>query len=87
MMVKLPVVVGIQAAESAPRYIAFSRVRQARNTAAIEDIEASSSDTHKGFNIIRMFQPEAEERAEMLSGSDDEISDQVIGILREAGVL
>ena len=87
MKVELPVVVGIQAAESPPRYIAYSRVRQARNSAEIEDIQTTELDTNLSPAITRMFQPEAEERAEILSGSLDEISDQMIKILKEAGVV
>jgi electron transfer flavoprotein beta subunit len=87
MRVDLPVVVGIQAAESPPRYIAFSRVRQARNSASIEDVEASEIDTSGGLVITRMFQPEGTERAEILSGNLDEISDQLIELFKEAGVV
>jgi electron transfer flavoprotein beta subunit len=87
MKVELPAVVGIQAAESPPRYIAYSRVRQARNSAEIEDIQTTELDTNLSPAITRMFQPEAEERAQILSGSLDEISDQMIKILKEAGVV
>lgn len=87
MRVNLPAVIGIQAAESPPRYIAFSRVRQARNTATIEDVEASPTDIDAGFVINRMYKPEVTARAEIFMGSADEISDQVIGMLKEAGVV
>lgn len=87
MQVRLPAVIGIQAAESAPRYIAFSRVRQARNTATIEEVESTEVDTSGGPDITRMFQPETAERAEILSGSLDEISTRLIEILKEKGML
>ena len=86
MRVNLPAVIGVQAAESPPRYIAFSRVRQARNTATIEDVAATPTDTGTGLVITRMYKPEVTARAEIFTGSADEISDQVIGILKETGV-
>ena len=87
MRVNLPAVIGIQAAESPPRYIAFSRVRQARSTFTIEDVDVAPTDTRAELVVTRMYKPEVTARAEFLTGSADEISDQVIGILKEAGVV
>jgi electron transfer flavoprotein beta subunit len=87
MRVNLPAVIGIQAAESPPRYIAFSRVRQAKNTAIIEDVEASPTDIDAELVINSMYKPEVAARAVIFTGGADEISDQVIGILKEAGVV
>jgi hypothetical protein len=37
--------------------------------------------------VTRMFQPESAERAEMLTGSLDEITAKVIDIFKEMGVV
>jgi len=87
LRVKLPAVVGIQAAESPPRYIAFSRVRQARNSATIEDLQIAEIDSSGGPEVSHMFQPEVGGKAEMITGSLEEISDQVIEILKEHSVI
>lgn len=84
---ELPVVVGIQAAESPPRYIAFSRVRQARNSATIEDMHVSDVDPSGGPEIIKMFQPEVAEKAEMITGSLEDISAQIIEIFKEKNAI
>ena len=86
MAVKLPAVLGIQAAEEPPRYVAVSKVRQAMKTSEIEEVEAGDFDLEGGPTINRMYQPEVGEGATMLEGSLDEIADQLIGILKELGV-
>ena len=37
--------------------------------------------------VIRMFQPEISSQAEMISGSSEEIADQLVNIFRENGIL
>ena len=86
MAVKLPAVLGIQAAEEPPRYVAVSKVRQAMKTSEVEEVEAGDFDLKGGPTINRMYQPEVGEGATMLEGSLDEIADQLIGILKELGV-
>jgi electron transfer flavoprotein beta subunit len=86
MEAKLPLVVGIQAAEQPPRYIAFSRVRQAKNTSSIEEIAISEVDVQEALTISKMSQPEAGEGAEMLSGSLAEISTRVLEIIKDKGI-
>lgn len=87
MEAALPVVLGIQAAEEPPRYIAFSKVRQARNTSTIEEVGVSDLDTSGGPTITRIFQPERGERAQFLTGSLEEISAKMIKIFKEQGVI
>jgi electron transfer flavoprotein beta subunit len=86
MAVKLPAVLGIQAAEEPPRYVAVSKVRQAMKTSEVKEVEAGDFDLKGGPTINRMYQPEVGEGATMLEGSLDEIADQLIGILKELGV-
>jgi electron transfer flavoprotein beta subunit len=83
----LPAVLGVQAAESPPRYVAISKVRQAMNTVAIDEQEVSSLNTLGGPTVSRMFQPEGGERATMIDGDEEEVASQLIGIFKELGVL
>lgn len=87
MEVQLPAVLGIQAAEDPPRYVAVSKVRQAMKTTEIQEREAGDLDSSGGLEIKRMFQPELSERATMLKGDEEEIADQLIGIFKELGVM
>jgi electron transfer flavoprotein beta subunit len=87
MDVRLPAVLGIQAAEQPPRYVAVSKVRQAMKDSSIEEQDASTLDPCGGPTIGRMFQPEATVHAEMITGSPEEIAAKLVGIFKELGVL
>ena len=87
MEIKLPAVLGIQAAEQPPRYIAVSKVRQAMKTTTIEERSLAEPDFSGGSAIHRMFKPEAGTRAEMIKGSADEVAERLVGIFKEIGVL
>jgi electron transfer flavoprotein beta subunit len=87
MAVTLPAVLGIQAAEQPPRYIAVSKVRQMMKTATIEERSASELDSSGGPAVGRMFQAEAAARAEILTGKPDEVADRLVSIFKEVGVL
>jgi electron transfer flavoprotein beta subunit len=85
--VTLPAVLGIQAAETPPRYVAVSKVRQAMKTVSIEEQSVSELETTGGPIITRMFQPVVGERAEMIEGDVDQISTRLIEIIKELGVI
>jgi electron transfer flavoprotein beta subunit len=87
MDVTLPAVLGIQAAEQPPRYVAVSKVRQMMKTSTIEEQTASGLDMAGGPTIGRMFQTEAGQKATMLTGSSDEVATKLVGIFKELGVL
>lgn len=87
MEVSLPAVLGIQAAEQPPRYVAVSKARQAMNTASIEEHDVSELDLDGGPTIERMYFPETGEGATMLEGDLEEIADQLIRIFSDLGVL
>ena len=87
IQVNLPVVLGIQSAESPPRYVAVSKVRQAMKTITLDEQTSSDLDRSGGPAVSRMFQPESGKRAEMISGDSDEIADRLVEILRESDVL
>jgi electron transfer flavoprotein beta subunit len=85
--VTLPAVLGIQAAEQPPRYVAVSKVRQMMKTSTIEERTITGLDMAGGPTLSRMFQTEAGQRATMLTGSPDEVAAQLVGIFKELGVL
>jgi electron transfer flavoprotein beta subunit len=85
--VKLPAVLGIQASEQPPRYVAYSKIRQVMGTAKIEERNVSSLDVSGGTSASRMFKPEVAERAAMLEGSADEVADKLVSLFKELGTL
>ena len=85
--VTLPAVLGIQAAEQPPRYVAVSKVRQTMKTATIESRPVSAAAGAPLLTISRMYKPEAARQATMLAGSPEEVAGQLIGIFKELGVL
>lgn len=87
MEVQLPAVLGIQAAEQPPRYVAVSKVRQAMKTATIQELQLPDLDLSGSASVQRMFKPEATTRAEMINGTPDEVADRLIALFRQAGVL
>lgn len=87
MEVNLPAVLGIQAAEQPPRYVAYSKIRQVMGTAKIEERAVADLDLSGGVTVSRMFQPEVAERATMIEGSPEEVADKIIGIFKELGTL
>lgn len=87
MEVALPAVLGIQAAEKPPRYVAVSKVRQAMKTAVIADEPVGGLEAGGGPTVSRLFLPEAGKQATMLEGSVDEIAAKMVAIFKELGVL
>ncbi len=85
--VKLPAVIGIQAAEQPPRYVAYSKIRQVMGTAKIEERPIADLNLDGGVSVSRMFQPEAAERAEMIDGDADAVAEKIVAIIKEVGVL
>ena len=87
MEVTLPAVLGIQAAEQPPRYVAISRTTQAMKIARIEEQEAAEVDLSGGPTVTRMFQPESGERATMIEGDEEDVATKIVEIFKEAGLL
>jgi len=86
MQVNLPAVLGIQSAESPPRYVAVSKVRQAMKTVTLDEQTSPALDHSGGPTVSRMFQPESGERAEMIEGDIDSIAERLVEILRTSDV-
>jgi electron transfer flavoprotein beta subunit len=86
MQVTLPAVLGIQAAEQPPRYVAFSKVRQAMKSVPVEEVSLEAFDPRGGPLVERLFLPEKGEQATMIEGDVDEIADRLVVIIRELGL-
>ena len=87
MSVSLPAVLGIQAAEQPPRYVAVSKVRQVMKTASISEHHLETFDNSGSPVINRMFQPETSSHAEMIEGNPDDIASKLVSILSDKGIL
>ena len=87
MEVALPAVLGIQAAEEPPSYIAISKIRQAMKTATIEEMDAAEFNFSGGPSPSRMYLPEVGERATMIEGTEETIAEKIVEILKERGIL
>ncbi len=87
MELNMPAVIGIQAAEQPPRYVAFSKIRQAAKTVLLEERPVLDIDRSGEPIIEGMFQMEVGEKAEMISGNMDEITTRFLDILMKSGVL
>jgi electron transfer flavoprotein beta subunit len=87
MDVNLPAVFGIQVAEQPPRYVAVSKVRQAMQSSSIEEQDASDLDQNGAAAVGRMYQPEATSHAEMIPGDPEEVTDKLVNLFKELGVL
>jgi electron transfer flavoprotein beta subunit len=87
VQVTLPAVLGIQSAESPPRYVAVSKVRQAMKTVTLDEQAGTALDPSGGVAISRMFQPETGERAEMIEGDVDSVAERLVELLRSSDVI
>jgi electron transfer flavoprotein beta subunit len=83
---RTPGVLGIQAARQAPRYASITRIRQAQQTATIDEV-AAGPVAGAGITVRRLSVPERTGHAEMLTGSVDDIAGRIIELMRAKGVL
>ena len=83
----MPAVLGIQAAESPPRYVAFSRIRQMMKSVTIEERPVIVVEDSGGPHILRMQIPESAERAQILDGSPEMVAENLVEIFTSLGVL
>ena len=83
--VRLPMVVGIQAASKPPRYAPISKMRQVAQTAAIEKI-APVGEASAGLTMKSMAPPVVTGHAEMIEGSAKEVAEKIVGLLKGKGL-
>jgi electron transfer flavoprotein beta subunit len=80
--VKLPAVLGVQAAEHPPRYVPVSRLRQVMKTASVEEKETTPPEAEI-VDVARMFKPEEGAGASLLSGTPEEVVRQMVDLFAE----
>jgi len=82
-----PVVIGVQAAASPPRYAPVSKIRQMAQSATIEEIETGDVAEESGLTIRKMAKPVSTGHAEMLEGDAEAVAGKIIEIIKERGLL
>lgn len=85
--VDLPAVIGVLSAPQPPRYVPVARIRETRRTRTIAAHEVSGIDIPPGPAILGLLKPEPAERAEMLTGSPEEMARQIVAILQDRGLV
>ena len=84
---KLPAVVGVQAARQPPRYASITRIRQAQQAGGIEEVDGRSPAPAPASTVRRLFAPEKTGHAEMLTGSPEDVADRILDLIRSKGLL
>lgn len=84
--VKLPMVVGVQAARQSPRYVPVAKVRQTMKSATLEEMAASDVTASTGSIVTRFFKPEGGAGAQMIDGSAEEQASKIIQLLKDKGI-
>jgi electron transfer flavoprotein beta subunit len=85
--VRPPAVLGILTADQPPRYVPVTRIRAAMKSAEFEERDAAEVPTAATVAVARLYPPESGERAEILSGSDEEVAARIAKILAEKGLI
>jgi electron transfer flavoprotein beta subunit len=84
---RLPAVVGVQAARQPPRYASISRIRQAQQAGGVEEVQVTAPEAVAGITVRRLYAPEKTGHAEMLSGSESEVATRIVELIREKGLI
>jgi electron transfer flavoprotein beta subunit len=84
--VRLPAVLGVQAAREAPRYVAVSRIRQAQQAGPLNEVDVEIPSSESRITITEMRVPESGEHAEMIGGDEIAAAERIVEIIRQAGV-
>lgn len=86
--IKLPAVLGIQAAEKPPRYVPVAKVRAAMKSQVIQSVPAPKDDSvFRSSPVVEMSKPKAAGHAEMVEGSEEEIANKFCEIMAARGLL
>lgn len=87
LAVTTPAVIGVQAARQPPRYVPIAKIRQVQQAGGIEQVAIAAPSVGAGLAVRRMYSPEQTSHAEMLTGSDAEVADKIIELIRSRGLL
>ena len=85
--IRLPAVLGVQSAESPPRYVPLAKVRKIKTTAKIKTITSERIEPVPMLDVSAMKPAEGSKLVTMLDGPTDDIVSKIIGILTGEGVL
>ncbi|TNE55301.1 MAG: electron transfer flavoprotein subunit beta/FixA family protein [Bacteroidetes bacterium] len=77
-----PIVLGIQAARETPRYVPVAKVRRAMSSTEMEEVSAGDVSVSAGSSVSRMFKPVSGGKAEMLSGSAEDVAGKLVEIIK-----
>ena len=83
--VSTPVVLGIQAAKEAPRYVPVAKIRKASMEVSIEEV-SGSADGSAGSEVAKMYSPERGQGAEMIGDNAEAAASKIVEILRQKGI-
>jgi electron transfer flavoprotein beta subunit len=84
---KLPAVLGVQAAEQPPRYCPVAKMRAAMKTMKIEEVGAPEEIAVPPVEVSRLAKPVAARHAEMMEGSPQQVAGKICEILVSQGVV
>lgn len=84
--VETPAVLGVQAAQQAPRYVAVSLIRNAQQEGNLTESDVDLPADTSGVRLVAVRVPESGEGAEMIEGDETEAAARIIEIIRGAGV-
>ena len=87
LQVRLPAVIGVLAAERPPRYVPVSRIRSVMKSMEFEERESDVPMIPPATAVDKLHLPAAGQRAEMLEGSESEVADRIVTILKDKGLL
>lgn len=83
---KFPIVLGIQTARQAPRYVPIAKIRQAMQSGGLEEVPVDRA-TVKIPKVRELRYPVSTGGAQMLTGAAGEIADQIFEIIKSKGLL
>ncbi len=84
--VSLPAVLGILSTDRAPCYVPISRVMQAKRTMKVQDIPCAPPSV-TGLMVYQVQKPERKMRATMLEGDADAVTNRLVTLFKESGLL
>lgn len=85
--VRLPAVVGVQAARQAPRYVSISRIRQAQQSGSIAEVPVAVPEASANFALRRLVVPEASGHADMLAGDASAAAARIVELIGSKGLV
>lgn len=80
-----PCILGVQAAKSAPRYISGTRLREAVQSAEIEQLSVTAQPAAEMVELVRLTEPDSGESARMLDDDSEVAADELIALFKERG--